>query len=95
MKIIVLVMTLMMLSSTAFGSCYTNQYGRVVCSNGENAGGYNQRTGTAWKSEKNQNGVATTQTSKGGTAKTKNGRGVYESANGKKCYKTANRHGCN
>jgi hypothetical protein len=95
MKIIVFVMTLMMLSSTAFGSCYTNQYGRVVCSNGENAGGYNQRTGTAWKSEKNQNGVATTQTSKGGTAKTKNGRGVYEGPNGKKCYKTANSHACN
>ena len=30
-----------------------------------------------------------------GTAKTKNGRGFYESATGKKCYKTANRHGCN
>jgi hypothetical protein len=95
MKIIVFVMTLMMLSSTAFGSCYTNQYGRRVCSNGENAGGYNRRTGTAWKSEKNQYGIATTQTSKGGTVKTKNGRGVYEGANGKKCYKTANRHGCN
>jgi hypothetical protein len=77
MKIIVFVMTLMMLSSTAFGSCYTNQYGRRVCGNGENAGGYNRRTGTAWKSEKNQYGVATTQTSKGGTVKTKNGRGVY------------------
>ena len=95
MKIIVFVMTLMMLSSTAFGSCYTNQYGRRVCTNGENAGGYNRRTGTAWKSEKNQYGVATTQTSKGGTATTKNGKGFYESPNGKKCYKTANRHGCN
>jgi hypothetical protein len=95
MKIIVFVMTMMMLSATAFGSCYTNQYGRRVCTNGENAGGYNRRTGTAWKSEKNQYGVATTQTSKGGTVKTKNGRGVYEGPNGKKCYKTANRHGCN
>jgi hypothetical protein len=95
MKIIAFVMTLIMLSSTAYGSCYRNQYGRVVCNNGEGAGGYNRRTGTAWKSEKNQYGVATTQTSKGGTAKTKNGKGVYEGPNGKKCYKTANRRGCN
>jgi hypothetical protein len=95
MRIIVFVMTLAMLSSSAFGSCYTNQYGRVVCSNGEEAGGYSRRTGTAWKSEKNQYGVATTQTSKGGTAKTKNGEGVYERPNGKKCYKTASSHGCN
>jgi len=95
MKIIVFVMTMMMLSATAFGSCYTNQYGRRVCTNGENAGGYNRRTGTAWKSEKNQYGVATTQTSKGGTATTKNGKGFYESPNGKKCYKTARRSGCN
>jgi len=95
MKIIAFVMTLLVLSSPAFGSCHTNRYGRVVCGNGENAGGYNRKTGNAWKSEKNQYGVATTQTSKGGTATTKDGKGVYESANGKKCYKTANRHGCN
>ncbi|WP_425155744.1 hypothetical protein [Candidatus Binatus sp.] len=31
----------------------------------------------------------------GGTAKTKNGKGVYQSPNGKDCYKTANSHGCN
>jgi hypothetical protein len=36
-----------------------------------------------------------TQTSRGGRAKTKNGKGVYQSPNGKNCYKTANSHGCN
>jgi hypothetical protein len=83
------------ISSNASASCYTNQYGRVVCGNGEEAGGYNSRTGRAWKSEKNQYGVATTTTSKGGKAKSKNGKGVYQSPNGKNCYKTANSYGCN
>jgi len=81
-------------SSSAFADCYTNALGRVVCSSGEQAGGYNANTGTAWKSTRNQNGVATTQTSAGGKAKTKNGKGVYQSPNGKDCYKTANNHGC-
>jgi hypothetical protein len=84
-----------MLSTSAFGECYQNSYGRTECNNGEQAGGYNSHTGTAWKSEKNQNGVASTQTSRGGRAKTKNGKGVYQSASGKNCYKTANSHGCN
>ncbi len=95
MKVIGLFLSLMMVSSYAFGSCTTNEAGRVVCSNGENAAGYNSRTGTAWKSEKNQNGVTTTQSNKGGTAYTKNGKGVYTGPNGKKCYKTATSHGCN
>ncbi len=85
----------MVFSSHAFAECTTNAFGRTVCSNGEEAGGYNAKTGNAWKSEKNQNGVATTQTSKGGEAKTKNGKGVYRGPNGKKCYKTANHQGCN
>ncbi len=95
MRILVAVFTLMVFASSARANCVTNERGRVVCSNGEDAGGYNSRTGTAWKSTKNQNGVATTQTSRGGTAKTKNGKGVYQSPNGKNCYKTANSHGCN
>ena len=66
----------------------TKPSGRVVCSSGEEAGGYNAKTGNAWKSEKNQAGVATRQTSGGGKAKTKNGKGVYKSPNGRDCYKT-------
>ena len=93
--IVALTLTLMVLSSSAFAECTTNPYGRVVCGNGEQEGGYNSNTGKAWKSERNQNGVATTQTSAGGKAKTKNGKGVYTSASGKKCYKTANNYGCN
>ena len=62
----VILLTLMLFSSNAHANCVTNMRGRVVCSNGEEAGGYNAKTGNAWKSEKNQNGVTTTQTSAGG-----------------------------
>jgi hypothetical protein len=90
-----IVLAVMMLSSSAFADCVKNARGRTVCSNGEEAGGYNARTGNAWKSEKNEAGVTTTETSRGGEAKTKNGKGVYTSPSGKKCYKTANNQGCN
>jgi hypothetical protein len=95
MRITFIILTLMLFSSSAFANCVTNANGHVVCGNGEAAGGYNARTGTAWKSTRNQYGVATTQTSRGGTAKTRNGKGVYKSPNGTKCYKSANSHGCN
>jgi hypothetical protein len=95
MRILVIILTLMVFSSSAFAECTTNARGRTVCSNGEEAGGYNAKTGNAWKSEKNQAGVTTTQTSAGGEAKTKNGKGVYKSPSGKKCVKTANNQGCN
>jgi hypothetical protein len=95
MRIPVIVLMVMLFSSSAFANCVTNNRGRVVCSNGEEAGGYNAKTGNAWKSERNQNGVATTQTSAGGKGKTKNGKGVYKSPSGKDCYKTASSHGCN
>jgi hypothetical protein len=52
-------------------------------------------TGNAWKSQKNQAGVTTTQTSKSGEARTMNGKGVYRGPNGEKCYRTAASHGCN
>ena len=95
MQVPVILLTLMLFSPSAFANCVTNERGRVVCGNGDTAAGYNSRTGTAWKSTRNQNGVATTQTSRGGTAKTKNGKGVYQGPNGTNCYKTANSHGCN
>jgi hypothetical protein len=95
MRIAAIFFTLMIVSSSAFATCYTNQYGRVECNNGSSAGGYNPNTGNAWHSQTNQNGVRTTQTNHGGYAKTKNGKGVYQSPNGKNCYKTAYSHGCN
>jgi hypothetical protein len=90
-----IILALTVSSSTASAECYTNARGRYVCNNGQAAEEYNAKTGNAWKSDKNQNGVATTQTSAGGEAKTKNGKGVYQSPNGKNCYKTAYSHGCN
>ena len=95
MRIPLIVLTLILSSSSVHAACYTNALGHVVCGNGESEGGYNRRTGTAWRSERNQYGVATTQTSRGGEAKTKNGKGVYKSPSGKDCYKTAHSHGCN
>jgi hypothetical protein len=98
MRILTLVTSVVLsatLSTNVFAECSTTATGRTVCNNGEQAGGYNSRTGTAWKSERNQNGVATTQTSRGGEAKTKNGKGVYRSPTGKTCMKTANNEGCN
>ena len=95
MRILVIILILMVFSSNAFAECTTNARGRTVCSNGEKAGGYNAKTGEAWKSEKNAAGVTTTQTSSGGKAKTKNGKGVYQSSSGKTCVKTANGQGCN
>ena len=95
MRIVAIILTVMAFSSTVSAKCYTNARGRHVCNNGQEAGGYNSRTGKAWKSDKSQKGVTTTQTSAGGQAKTKNGKGVYQSPNGKNCYKTAYSHGCN
>ena len=84
-----------LISANAFAECSTTATGRTVCNNGETAGGYNQNTGNAWAAQKNQNGVTTTQTSKGGEAKTKNGKGVYQSPSGKDCVRTARNQGCN
>jgi hypothetical protein len=95
MRILVIIVTLTVFSSSALAECTTNARGRTVCDNGQEAGGYNAKTGNAWKSEKNQAGVATTETSRGGRAKTKNGKGVYQSPSGKNCVKTANNQGCN
>ena len=95
MRILTMLLLLTIFSSSAFADCVKNARGRTVCSNGETAGGYNARTGNAWKSEKNEAGVTTTETSRGGEAKTKNGKGVYKSPSGKTCVKTANNQGCN
>jgi hypothetical protein len=95
MRISMMILTLMLFSQSVYASCYTNGRGQVVCNNGTTAGGYNANTGTAWKSQRGQYGVAHTQTSRGGQALSRNGKGVYKSPSGKNCYKTANSHGCN
>jgi hypothetical protein len=96
MRIPVIILALMVCASNVWAAeCVTNARGRTVCSNGGKAGGYNARTGNAWKSEKNEVGVRTTQTRAGGEAKTKNGKGVYKSPSGRTCIKTANNQGCN
>lgn len=92
---IVLLLACLMISSSAFAECATNNRGQTVCGNGSTAGGYNRNTGTAWTSQTNQNGVRTTQTNRGGEAKTENGKGVVQGPGGKTCYRTANSHGCN
>jgi hypothetical protein len=92
---ILLILACALLCSNVSAECARSATGRTVCNNGQQAGGYNSNRGTAWKSEKNQAGVSTTQTSKGGEAKTRNGKGVYRSPSGKTCVKTANNQGCN
>jgi hypothetical protein len=90
-----LILACLMVTSNAFAECATNARGESVCGNGQTAGGYNQNTGKAWSSQKNQNGVRTTQTNRGGEAKTMNGKGVASGPGGTKCYQTANSRGCN
>jgi hypothetical protein len=85
----------LLISSNVFANCYTNARGVQECNNGTSAGAYNPNTGNAATAHTNTNGVTTTRTSRGGEAKTMNGKGVAEGPNGKDCYKTANSHGCN
>jgi hypothetical protein len=92
---ILLMLACVVMSSNVLAECITNARGVAECNNGQTAGGYNANRGNAWKAQKNQNGVTTTQTSKGGEAKTKNGMGVYKSPSGKTCYRSANSQGCN
>ncbi len=86
---------LSLLYSTANAECARTATGRVVCGNGEQAGSYNPNTGTARRSETNANGVTTTESSRGGEAKTKNGMGVYKSPTGTTCVKGRRGQGCN
>lgn len=94
MKMLV-VLTCAMLSANAFAECATNARGETACGNGQTSGGYNRNTGTAWTSQENQNGVRTSQTNRGGEAKTMNGKGVVKGPGGTTCYRSANSHGCN
>jgi hypothetical protein len=59
------------------------------------AAGYNARTGNAAVAHTNANGVTTTQTSRGGEAKTYNGKGVAHGAGGTTCVKGRGSGHCN
>lgn len=91
---ILIALACVMLSSSAFAECTTAR-GATACNNGQTAGGYNPNTGNAVKAQKNQAGVTTAQTSRGGEAKTRNGKSVYKSPSGQTCYKGVSSHGCN
>ena len=74
--------------------CYKNARGKTVCSNGQTGVAVNPNTGNVGVSQKNQNGVTTTQTTNGGKAKTKNGVGVAQGPGGTDCAKGKNHEGC-
>jgi hypothetical protein len=90
-----LMMVCMLFASGVFAAdCVTNLRGKTVCSNGQTAAAVNPNTGNAAVAQKNQNGVTTTQTSRGGEAKTKNGMGVAQGPNGTTCAKGKYNQGC-
>lgn len=94
MKILSIIL-LALLSSTAGAECIRLPSGRMECGGGARSGGYNPNTGKAWKSETNANGVKTYQSNTGAEAKTRNGKGVYQSPTGKTCVKGRYNQGCN
>jgi hypothetical protein len=82
------------LSVFADDNCYKNLRGETICKNGQTAVAANPHTGNVAVAQKNSNGVTTTQTSKGGEAKTKNGMGVAQGAGGETCAKGKYHEGC-
>jgi hypothetical protein len=75
-------------------NCVKNARGETVCSNGQTAAAVNPHTDNGAVAQKNSNGVTTTQTTKGGKAKTKNGKGVAQSPGGETCAKGQYHEGC-
>jgi hypothetical protein len=94
LKTLTCAMLLLIFSSSAFAECTKTPRGRTVCDDGQTAGGYNPKTGNAWKSQQNPNGSTTSQTNRGGQAVTKNGKGAVKTPGGKTCVKTANKQDC-
>src|SRR5690349_5802533 len=78
-------------SSGSFAACSKDANGKVQC---DGQGGNGQRTRSGSSSQTNDNGVTTTQTGRGGEAKTKDGKGVVTTPGGKTCARTANNQGC-
>jgi hypothetical protein len=81
---ILLTMACMLFASSMFAQdgCVKNLRGETVCKDGQTAAAVNPNTGRAAVAHTNPNGVTTTQTANGGTAKTRNGSGVAQGPNG-------------
>jgi hypothetical protein len=84
----------MLFTSGVYAGCVQNRLGKTVCSDGSTAVGVNPNTGNAFKAETNSRGVTTTETRRGGEAKTKNGKGVVQGPGGTTCVRTARNQGC-
>ncbi len=82
MKSFLMMACLFLASSLFAGDCVKNRRGETICSNGKTAVAVNPNTGNAAVAHKNPNGVTTTQTSHGGTAKSTNGVAVAQGPNG-------------
>ena len=82
MKVLLLADCVFLASAMIAGDCVKTARGKTVCSNGHTAAVVNPTTGNATVAQKNQYGVTTTQTSNGGTAKTKNGVAVAQGPGG-------------
>ena len=95
MKTLFIIIVLALVGTTASAECVRLPSGRVECSGGAQSGGYNPNTGKAWKSETNARGVESYESTTGAKAKTRNGKGVYQSPTGKTCVKGRYNKGCN
>ena len=95
MKALLLMMSMCLaLGLSAKADCVKNSRGKTICSDGTTAAAVNPNTGRGAVAQKNQNGVTTTQTRNGGSAKTKNGKGVAQGPGGTTCVKTQNDAAC-
>jgi hypothetical protein len=95
MKSVLVTMSICLaLGLSANAQCVKNARGKTVCGDGTTAAAANPNTGKAAVAQKNQNGVTTTKTTTGGTAKTKNGTGVAQGPGGTTCAKTKNNAAC-
>jgi hypothetical protein len=94
MKISLIMACVFLSASLCQANCVKNARGQTVCGDGQSAAGYNPNTGKGAAANKNSNGITSTQTTRGGKSKTKNGKGVAQGPNGTTCAKGANNAGC-
>ncbi|WP_234484294.1 hypothetical protein [Noviherbaspirillum pedocola] len=74
--------------------CASNARGRTACGNGNEGAMVNRNTGNVVTTQKGPYGANTTESSRGGKAVTKNGKGVYTAPGGTTCVRTANGQEC-
>jgi hypothetical protein len=94
MRIVALALISMLFATSAFASCYTNSYGRVVCNKGAHVRVYRSHPATVWRSVRHDHEVTMTRANRGRYVTTANGNVAYRGPDGKDCYKRADRHGC-